>query len=126
MGLLSALFGKPKLVDKVPSDIRQISRDVEVHMQQVHANMQRAGDFTFEYLYTHCEPVDSHGPYAPVIYIRVDSPIHQYVCQLPVNSVDIQAAIDKHQAEFGEFPENLPKARIRWLYFNMHVAFRAC
>jgi hypothetical protein len=122
MGVFSSIFGKP--ADKVSSQVRENTALVDLHMQTAHAKVVMYGDFTFEYLYTSPEPVTQGGTYGSVIYITVESPVHEYVSNLPVDFSEIQKAIDSHQKDFSSLPSNLSKELTKWLYFNMGKVFR--
>ncbi len=124
MGIFSALFGKP--ADKVGIAIRENSTLVDTHMKSIHSDIVQYGDFTFEYLYTSNEPISSNGTYGSVIYIRVESPVHEFVSSLPKDFPEIQESIDKHQKQYSGLPNNISKQMTRWLYFNMTKNFRAC
>ncbi len=124
MGILSSLFGKP--VDKVGSDVRQNTDAVDTYMKSIHASVFQSGDFIFEYLYTSSEPITQSGVYGSVIYIRIESPSHEFVAGLPVDMPDIQNSIDKHQEKFSSLPNHLSKEKTRWMYFNMGKIFRVC
>jgi hypothetical protein len=124
MGILSSLFGKP--IDKVGSDVRQNTNAVEAYMKNTHASVFQAGDFNFEYLYTSSEPITQGGVYGSVIYIRIESPSHEFVAGLPVDMPEIQKSIDKHQQKFGALPSHLSNEKTRWMYFNMGKIFRVC
>ena len=107
MGFFSSLFGSP--VDKVFQKVTEYD------------------DFTFEYLYTTSELITQDGEYGTVIYIRIDSKVHKNVAALPVDSKEIQDAIDKHQKEFKRrIDMALPETKeiTRWLYFNLATMFR--
>jgi hypothetical protein len=117
-------FGKK--VDKVSSEIRENTTAVDSHLKKIHSNSASYDNFTFEYLYTSSEPISQFGDYGSVIYMRVDSPVHQPVYSLPVDSQAIQHAIDKHQKTYNALPTNLSKDKTRWIYFNMGTVFRAC
>ena len=122
MGIFSSMFGKP--VDKVSSQVRENTALVDLYMKSAHSNVAKYEDFTFEYLYTSPEPVTQGGTYGSVIYIRVESPVHEYVSTLPVDLAAIQTAIDSHQKDFSSLPNNLSKELTKWLYFNMGKVFR--
>jgi hypothetical protein len=122
MGLFSSLFGKP--VDNVGAAIRENTVIVDAYMKECHSEIEEYGDFTFEYLYTTSEKINQTGDYGSVIYIRVDSPIHEHVANLPVSFSEIQEAIDEHQEDFNDLPEELSRDKTRWLYFNMMKVFR--
>ena len=124
MGIFSSLFGKP--VDKVGSDVRKNTDAVDAYMKNIHSSVFESGDFNFEYLYTSSEPITQSGVYGSVIYIRIESPLHEFVNVLPVDMPEIQNSIDKHQQKFSALPNHLPNEKIRWLYFNMGKIFRAC
>jgi hypothetical protein len=126
MGFLSSLFGSPKVVDKVSSDVRLNTDQVDSYMQGVHGSDLKYGDFTFEYLYTSSEPITQSGTYGSVIYIRIESPVHDNVAALDVDTKEIQDAIDKHQEKFNVLPNHLSKDKTRWIYFNMGKKFRVC
>jgi hypothetical protein len=123
MGIFSFLFGKP--IDKVPSHIRSNTDKVDSYMRQNHPESVRFGDFTFEYLYTTCEPITQYGDYGSVIYIRIESPVNEFVSALPVDSPDIQESIKSHQLNFQVLPGSISKESTRWLYFNMGKTFLA-
>jgi len=130
MGFLSFLFGNP--VDKVGSDIRENTERVSTYMETFH-KVTEYDDFTFEYLYTTSELITQDGKYGSAIYIRIDSKVHENVAALPVDSKEIQDAIDKHQKEFkkrlaigmSDAPHPESKEITRWLYFNLATIFRA-
>lgn len=124
MGIFSSLFGKP--VDKVGSDVRLNTDAVDAYMKNTHASVFESGDFTFEYLYTNPEPITQSGVYGSVIYIRIESPSHEFVAGLPVDMPEIQASIDRHQQQFSTLPNHLSKEKTRWMYFNMGKIFRVC
>ena len=124
MGFFSSLFGKP--IDKVGSDVRQNTDAVDGYMKNIHASVFESGDFTFEYLYTSSEPITQSGAYGSVIYIRVESPSHEFVSVLSVDLPEIQTSIDKHQQKFNVLPNHLSKEKTRWMYFNMGKIFRVC
>ncbi len=121
MGIFSLLFGKP--VDKVSSDIRTNSSRVETYMDTFPKDFVY-GDFTLSYFYTNSEPIAHGGVYGSVIYMMIDSPVHQFVSTLPVDYPDLQEAIDKHQEKFKNFPSSITKEKTKWLYFNMGKVFR--
>jgi len=121
MGFLSNLFGKP--VDKVSSAVRQNSAEVDLFMKEVHPKISKYGDFTFEYLYTSSEQT-TPGTYGSVIYIRIESPKHEYVATLPTDLKTIQKSIDKHQENFSSLPDHISKELTHWLYFSMGTVFR--
>jgi|LakMenEpi03Aug12_release.lakeMendotaPanAssembly.Ray.scaffolds.fasta_scaffold1230959_1 hypothetical protein len=122
MGFFSSLFGKP--VDKVGSHVRQNSNAVSAYMKNVHSNVCTFGDFNFEYLYTSSELISQNGEYGSVIYIRIESPKHEFVAALPADNKEIQKSIDKHQSKFSSLPDDLSKDKTRWMYFNMGTIFR--
>ena len=122
MGIFSSIFGKP--VDKVSIQIRENTALVDSHMKAKHSKVAKYGDFTFKYLYTNPEPINQVGTYGSVIYIMVESPVHEYVSSLPLDFKEIQASIDSHQKDFGSLPSNLSKEMTKWLYFNMGKKFR--
>jgi len=122
MGFFNSLFGKP--VDKVSSDIRQNSTSVDLFLNKIHSNIVQYGDFTFQYLYTNSEPIAQGGIYGSVIYIRIESTVHESLYQLPIDTKAIQDSIDKHQNDFKALPDNLLKDKTRWIYFNMGTKFR--
>jgi len=124
MGILSKLFGKPKLVDKVPPPIRVNTECVSKHMETLHPKIEKIGDFTFEYLYTSPEPITQNGDYGSVIYIRIGSDVHENVPQLENDFSPIQQSIDAHYAKYGKLPTNVSKDVTRFLYFNMGKVFR--
>tara|TARA_B110000238_G_C15917216_1_gene348847 strand:- start:155 stop:514 length:360 start_codon:yes stop_codon:yes gene_type:complete len=111
--------------DNVGNDVRNNTELVDSHMRSV-PKIFRYNDFIFEYLYTTSEPITEDGKtYGSAIYIRIESSKDDfYVSSLPVNSKEIQEAIDKHQEEFGNLPGNLSKSLTKWLYFNMATVFR--
>ena len=122
MGIFSSMFGKP--VDKVSSQVRENTALVDSHMKATHSKVAKHGDFTFEYLYTSPEPISQSGTYGSVIYIRIESPVHEFVSTLPVDLKEIQASIDSHQKEFSSLPNNISKQITKFLYFNMGKTFR--
>ena len=122
MGIFSSLFGKP--VDKVGSDVRQNTDLVDAHMKESHDQISEIGDFTFEYLYTSSEPITRSGDYGSVIYIRVQSPVHENVSSLPIDFKELQDSIDIHQLQNSVLPRHLSKEKTRWMYFNMGKIFR--
>lgn len=122
MSIFSSMFGKP--VDKVGSNVRQNTELVDTHMTSVHSKIVKYGDFTFEYLYTSPEPISQGGTYGSVIYIKIDSPVHEYVAKLPIDLQVIQSSIDKHQKDFSALPSHLSKEMTRFLYANMGKVFR--
>jgi len=124
MGIFSSVFGKP--VDKVGPEVRLNTELVDAHMKVIHSNSFHSGDFIFEYLYTSSEQITSSGAFGSVIYIRVQSPVHESVAALPADSREVQASIDKHQKKFSSLPMNLSQSKTRWLYFNMGKIFRTC
>jgi len=124
MGIFASVFGKP--VDKVGPEVRLNTELVDSHMRGVHSCGFQSGDFIFEYLYTSSEPITPSGGYGSVIYIRVQSPVHDSVAALPVDSREVQASIDDHRKKFSPLPNNLSRDKTRWLYFNMGKIFRAC
>ena len=124
MGFLSSIFGKP--VDRVSPIIRQNTDLVDAYMKSAHENTIQLGDFTFEYLYTSSEPITQNNVFGSVIYIRIESPVHEHVAGLSENSKDIQSSIDKHQEKFSSLPNHLDKDKTRWMYFNMGKIFRVC
>lgn len=115
-------FGKS--VDKVGSDVRENSTAADLFMKKVHSETTKYGDFTFEYLYTNSEPITPDGSYGSVIYLKIDSPVHEYVATLPTDLQAIQESIDRHQEDFGALPAHLSKGKTRWLYFSMGKIFR--
>ena len=124
MGFFSSLFGSP--VDKVASEIRLNTERVSIFMETFQ-KVTEYDDFTFEYLYTTSELITQDGEYGTVIYIRIDSKVHKNVAALPVDSKEIQDAIDKHQKEFKRrIDMALPETKeiTRWLYFNLATMFR--
>ena len=124
MGFLSFMFGEP--VDKVGSDIRRNTEIVSTYMETFR-KITEYDDFTFEYLYTSSELITDDGKYGSVIYMRVDSKAHENVAAFPVDSKEIQDAIDKHQKEFKRrIDMALPETKeiTRWLYFNLATMFR--
>jgi hypothetical protein len=129
MGFFSSLFGSP--VDKVGSDIRENTEIVSTFMESFH-KVTEYDDFTFEYLYTASEVITQDGKYGSVIYIRIDSKVHENVAALPVDSKEIQDAIDKHQKEFkrridiamSDAPHPESKEITRWIYFSLATIFR--
>lgn len=121
MGIFSSLFGKP--VDKVPLSIRQNTDAVDAYMKEIHTDIVQFGDFTFEYLYTTSELITTNGEYGSAIYVRIESPVHEFVSTLPVDSPDIQNSIKLHQSQFKSLPNFLSKESTRWLYFNMGTIF---
>ncbi len=122
MSFFSSLFSKA--IDKVSVDIRLNSDLVNSHMENIHSEIVDFGDFTFEYLYTNSEPITLDGKYGSAIYIRIESPVHDYVSNLPVDLPTLQKSIDQHQKKFSALPNNLSKEKTRWLYFNMGKVFR--
>ena len=126
MGFLSSLFGSGKKVDKVGADVRMNTDQVDSYMKEAHSEEFNYGDFTFEYLYTSSEPITQSGVYGSVIYIRIESPVHEYVAKLDVDKLEIHEAIDKHQDKFKHLPNHLSKEKTRWMYFNMGKIFRVC
>ena len=124
MGILSKLFGKPKLVDKVPPPIRVNTECVSTHMDTVHPKIEKIGDFTFEYLYTSPEPITRNGDYGSVIYIRIDSDVHESVPQLAIDFLPIQQSIDAHYEKYGRLPTSVNKDVTRFLYFSLGRVFR--
>ena len=123
MGLFSSLFGKP--IDNVGAAIRENTVAVKAYMKECHSEIEEYGDFTFEYLYTTSEKINQVGDYGSVIYIRVDSPIHEHVANLPVSFSEIQEAIDEHQEDFNDLPEETSRDKTRWLYFRAGECFEA-
>jgi hypothetical protein len=93
-------------------------------LRKTHSNKVQYEDFTFEYLYTNSEPIALGGVYGSVIYIRVDSTVHESVYMLPVDTKSIQDSINEHQKNFNNLPSNLSKETTKWLYFNMGTKFR--
>jgi len=126
VGIFSSLFGSGKVVDKVPPEVRQNTEAVGVYMKSAHETTLAFGDFTFSYLYTSSEPITQGGVYGSVIYIKVDSPVHENIAGLEADSKDVQHSIDKHQAKFKVLPNHLSKEKTRWMYFNMGKIFRVC
>lgn len=124
MGFLSSMFGKP--VDKVGADVRKNTELVDSHMKAVHIVPFQSGDFLFEYLYTSSEPITQSGIYGSVIYIRIQSPVHEHVAGLAADLAEIQSAIDAHQSKFNVLPSHLSKEKTRWMYFNLGKIFRVC
>jgi len=122
-GGLMGFFGKP--ADKVGADVRQNSILVDLFMKDVHPKTTKYGDFTFDYLYTSSEPISQSGNFGSVIYIKIESPVHEYVAVLPVDSKELQESIDKHQESFKILPPHLLKEKTRWLYFSMGTVFRS-
>lgn len=122
MGFFKSLFGKP--VDKVSSDVRQNSISVGLFLSKAHSNIVQYGDFTFQYLYTNSEPIAQGEIYGSVIHIRIESPVHESLYQLPIDTKTIQDSIDKHQNDFKSLPDNLSKDKTRWIYFNNGTKFR--
>ena len=122
MGIFSSFFSKP--TDKVSVDIRLNTDLVGSYMKNTHSKIIKFGDFTFEYLYTNSEPITLNGEYGSAIYIRIESPVHEYVSTLPADFPAIQKSIDQHQKKFSTLPNNLSKEKTRWLYFNMGKVFR--
>jgi hypothetical protein len=123
MGILNGLFGKP--VDRVGDDVRQNSVAADKYLKKAHSEIIQYGDFTFEYLYTNSEPISQGGAFGSVIYIMIESPVHEFVSTLPVDFLEIQESIDKHQENFQVLPDYLSVEKTRWLYFNMGKNFRA-
>lgn len=126
MGFFSSIFGKPTLVDKVPPHIRQNAAVVGEWIRSSFPKKIKHGDFTFEYLYTHCEPIDQNGKYGAVVYICIESLVHEYVSNLPIGFPKLDTAINEHRARFNNLPSNISKGDTRFLYFNMGKVFRAC
>lgn len=126
MGIFSSIFGSNKFIDKVGPNVRQNTELVGTYMKGAHDGIQKFGDFTFEYLYTSSEQITQSGLYGSVIYIRVNSPVHENVALLAVDFKDIQRSIDEHQTKFKVLPDHLSKDVTRWLYFNMGKIFRTC
>ena len=122
MGIFSSMFGKT--ADKVGSDIRQNTELVDTHMNSIHSEILKYGDFTFEYLYTSPEPITQGGTYGSVIYICIESPVYDNVSSLPEDLEAIQDSINKHQNDFSNLPAHISKEMTRWLYFNMSKVFR--
>jgi hypothetical protein len=123
MGILSSLFGKR--TDKVGDQIRENSAIVDSIMKECHSEPAEYDDFVFEYLYTNSEPISDDAEYGSVIYIRVTSPVHEHVSNLPTDFRAIQEAINDHQSDFADLPEGVLREKTRWLYFNMMKVFRA-
>ena len=126
MGFFSSLFGKRTLVDKVPPHIRRNAEATDQWMTESFPKKTKQEDFTFEYLYTHCEPIDQSGKYGSVVYIRIESPTHEHVSNLPIGFPAIETSIDGHQKFLGTLPAHLSKEDTRFLYFSMAKVFRAC
>ncbi|MDC1011583.1 hypothetical protein OAQ60_02615 [Methylophilaceae bacterium] len=124
MGFFSSLFGSP--VDKVASEIHLNTERVSIFMETFQ-KVTEYDDFTFEYLYTTSELITQDDKYGSVIYIKIDSKVHKNVAALPVDSKEIQDAIDKHQKEFKRrIDMALPETKeiTRWIYFNLATMFR--
>ncbi len=122
MGIFSSMFRKT--ADKVGIEIRQNTDLVDTYMNSVHSDIVKYDDFTFEYLYTSPEPITQDGTYGSVIYIRIESPVHENVSSLPEDLEAIQDSINKHQNDFSNLPVHISKEKTRWLYFNMSKVFR--
>jgi len=123
MGIFSSIFGKP--VDKVGGQVRQNTALVESHMKNVYSQNETYGDFELQYLYTSSEPISRVGEYGSVIYIRIESPAHEFVSALPADMPEIQRAIDEHQKKVQSFPSGISKDITKFLYFNMGKIFRS-
>ena len=121
MGIFSSIFGKP--IDKVSIEIRKNTELVKSYMENTHSEIITYGDFTFEYMYTTSELITKGGGYGSVIYIRIESNVHEFLPSLPDNFEPIQESIERHLRDFNNLPNNLSKEKTRWLYFNSGKIF---